>query len=490
MSSTFNGKLVLLTMGALLLIESFFMFLSTGVAYIYGEYDAPFFMQSSLITFAAGLIGVCVGRKADKRLGRREGYIIVALVWVVFSFFGLLPFYLSKGIPNFTDAFFETMSGFTTTGSSILTNIEGLPHGLLFWRSITQWLGGMGIIVLSLAILPMFGLGGMQLYAAEATGVTYEKIRPRIKDTAKVLWGIYLLLTVVEFLILKLLGMSWFDAVCHAFTTMSTGGYSTKNLSIASFDSPGIEYTITLFMFLAGINFVLLFHLLRGEFKKVWNDEESRYYIFATLLITLLISAGLIFQSYTSTHTLQIEKSFRTSLFQVVSIMTSTGYATSDYMMWLPVLSVLIMVMMLPGGSAGSTAGGMKWVRISILVKNSYFEFRRLIHPNAIIPIRLNNRTIPTSVINNVLAFASLYIGIIVISVLVLTLSGIGIDEAIGAAVTSISNIGPGWGASGPAGNFAHFPAFAKWFMSFIMLVGRLELFTVLFLFMPTFWKK
>ena len=499
MSRTFNFKLVLLALGALLLIEAVAMFIATGVAYLYDGYDAPYFMTSSLITFVSGLVAVALGYKAEKRLGRREGYIIVALVWVVFAFFGALPFWLSKAVPTYTDAFFETMSGFTTTGATVIPDVEIMPHGILFWRSLTHWIGGMGIIVMSLAILPLFGLGGMQLYAAEATGPTYEKLRPRIKDTAKLLWGIYMLLTLVECVLLKVFGMSWFDAVCHSFSTMGTGGYSTKNASIAAFASPAIEYVVIVFMFLSGINFALLYYVMRGKVSKLWNDEEARAYLFGILTFTVLIAAGLMVTTFSAEDLLStsvggvlmdVEKVFRTALFQVVSLMTTTGFATADYMLWPTVLWVLCLFIMPMGASAGSTAGGIKWVRLVILIKNSYYEFLRLIHPNAVIPVRYNGRTISTSVVNNVLAFVILYALICIMGVVLFCLCGIGFDEAIGATFTSLGNVGPGLGMSGPVGNFAHFPIFGKWLMGILMLIGRLELFTVLFLFMPSFWKK
>ncbi len=475
------------------------MFIATGVAYFYDGYDAPHFMTASLITFVVGLLAVALGYRAERRLGRREGYIIVALVWVVFALFGALPLWFSKAFPSYTDVFFETMSGFTATGATIIPDVESMPHGILFWRSLMHWMGGMGIIVLSLAILPLFGLGGTQLYAAEATGPTYEKLRPRIKDTAKLLWGIYMLLTLVECLLLKVLGMGWFDAVCHAFSTLATGGFSTKNASIAAFASPAIEYVVLLFMFLSGINFALLYYVLRGKVSKLWNDEEARTYVSGILVFTGLMAAGLMIRTFSAADMefvavggvlKAVEEVFRTALFQVVSLITTTGFATADYTRWPTVLWVLCLFMMPIGASAGSTSGGIKWVRLVILIKNSYYEFLRLIHPNAVIPVRYNGRTISTAVVNNVLAFVILYALICIAGVLLFCLCGLGFEEAVGAAITSLGNVGPGLGLSGPAGNFAHFPAFGKWLMSLLMLIGRLELFTVLFLFMPSFWKK
>lgn len=489
MSRTFNFRLIFLVLGALLLIEAFFMSIAWGVSLLYLDGDSQALGLSSLITFLSGAFGIAVGYKTNKNFGRREAYLIVSLVWVVFSVFGMLPFYLGGSISTVSDAFFETMSGFTTTGSSILTNIEALPHGLLFWRSLTQWLGGMGIIVLSLAILPLFGIGRMQLYAAEATGISYEKLRPKIKDTAKLLWGMYLMLTLVEMVLLRAFGMSFFDAICHSLTTMSTGGYSTKNASIAAFNSPIIEYTITGFMLLAGVNFALLYYLLRGKISRFWNDEEARWYIASVVVCTLIVSVGLVWSHHIYTFT-EVESSFRTALFMVVSTVTSTGYATADYMVWSPVLWILMLFLMLAGGSAGSTAGGIKWVRIAVICKNCSAEFKRMVHPNAILPIRINGKAIQHSIIANVTAFLMLYCVLICAAIIFFAFMGVPVDEAVGAAITSVSNIGPGLGASGPAGNFAHFPAICKWVMSLLMVVGRLELFTILLLFTRSFWQK
>ncbi len=487
---TFNVKIVVLIIGALLLVESVFIAIAGGVAYAYQGDDASSFFHSFLITIGVSAVSLYLGRKAEKRLGNREGYLIVSLVWVIFSAFGALPFYISGAIPSYTDAYFETMSGFTTTGSSILTSIETMPHGVLFWRSLTQWLGGMGIIVFSLAVLPLFGIGGGQLYTAEATGPTYAKIRPRIKDTSKMLWTIYLVLTMAEFVLLMVFGMGWFDAICHAFTTMATGGYSTKNASIAAFASPAIEYVIIVFMFLAGINFSLLYYLFYGKFHKFIKDEEMKWYTSAVLIFSGIVALTLMWQNYEAGQALAVEHSVRTALFQIISLITTTGYATADYMTWLPIALLLCLFIMLPGGSAGSTAGGMKWVRVIIFIKNGYYEFKRLIHPNAVIPIRLNKSAIPAKVVNNISAFIVIYVGVILVSIFLFCAMGIGISESVGATFTSISNVGPGLGASGPVGNFAHFPCLGKWLMSFLMLIGRLEMFTVLSLFLPMFWRK
>ena len=467
------------------------MLLPWRVSVHYDEPDAMSLLLSSIITGSAGLVGVLFGLRASSSIGRRESYLIVASVWVVLSLFGMLPYRISLFIPDASDAFFETMAGFTTTGSTILTDVEALPHGLLLWRSITQWLGGMGIIVLSLAILPMFGLGSMQLYTAEVTGPTYEKLRPRIEDTAKILWGLYVLLTGVLFCLLWLCDMSWFDALCHSMTTVASGGFSTKNASIAAFNSPLIEYVLCVFMTLTGINYTLLYYLLfRGRVKKVLHDEEARYYICSMLVFTAAILVGLLIQGMMRHEHIHFGEMFRRSLFQVVSLISSTGFATSDYVSWMPAMTILCLLLLLPGGSAGSTSGGMKWIRLIILLKNARYEFRRLIHPNAVLPVKVNGRTIGTDVVNNVFAFITIYAGIVCVGTLLFSMFGVDFDQAIGAAVTAMSNIGPGLGASGPTGNYALFPAAAKLLMTLLMLIGRLEIFTVLFLFSPTFWRK
>ena len=455
------------------------------ISYFMGDSDTSYFLISSLITFLVGGVLWIFGKNSSAGLCKREGYIIVSLGWTVFSLFGALPFYLSQQIPSFTDAYFETISGFTTTGASILNDIESLSHGALFWRSLTQWLGGMGIIVLSLAILPFLGIGGMQLFIAEVPGPTPDKLHPRITETAKRLWGIYIIFTIAEFILLFIGGMSLFDAICHSFTTMATGGYSTKQASIAAYQSPFIQYVIIVFMFLAGVNFTLSYYALRRKFNRVWENEEFRWYLGITLIFTLVIAIGLFIKQKTNP-----ELCFRDALFQVTSILTTTGFATADYLKWAPLLTFLILLLMFVGGSAGSTGGGIKVVRILILLKNSYMELKRLVHPNAVIPSRLNKMAIQPSIINNILAFIAFYLLMAVVGFLVMSALGYDVETSIGAVAATLGNIGPGIGQVGPADNFSHVPIFGKWFLSFLMLVGRLEIFTVILLFSPAFWKK
>lgn len=485
LNSMLNKPIVFRLLGFLLVIESVFLLLSLIVSLIYKESDYLAFLISFLITFAVGGTAVFVTRNADKQFGRREGYIIVSSVWIVFSIFGSLPFILSGGIPNFTDAFFETMSGFTTTGASILNDIEGLSHGLLFWRSLTQWMGGMGIIVLSLAILPFLGVGGVQLFSAEVPGLTPDKLHPRVKETAQRLWMIYVGFTFVETILLWFGGMNLFDAINHSFTTMATGGYSTKQASIAHFDSPFIHYVIVVFMFIAGMNFTLSYFALKFDFRRVLKNEELRVYASIIILFTAIISLRLFLVGNAS-----FEQAFRDGLFQVVSIVTTTGFATVDYLLWPSFLTALVFVLMFVGGSSGSTGGGVKVIRVVLLIKNCYFELKRLIHPRAVIPMRLNGKAVPQQLVNNVLAFIVFYLLIFLTGTVVMAALGLDMESSMGAVATALGNVGPGLGSVGPSENFSMIPSIGKWLLSFYMLLGRLELFTVLVVLAPAFWKK
>lgn len=488
MTKTFNHRQFFRILGLLLLIETAFMLAAACVALCYREPDAKPLLTTTGISALAAIGGMLVGRKADRHIGTREGYSVVAVVWVVFSLFGMLPFWLSGCIASPIDAFFETMSGFTTTGATILKDIEALPHGLQLWRCVTQWLGGMGIVVLSLALLPFFG-GGMQLFMAEVPGPTYDKLQPRLKNTARRLWALYVALTAIETLLLKLGGMSLFDAVCHAFTTMGSGGYSTKQDSIAHWTSPFIQYTIIVFMLITGINYVLLYlAIVKRQFGRFWKDEELRAYLIIAAVATIAITFGLGC-TQASPHG-GFEPTFRESLFQVSSIISTTGFATSDYTCWRPILQFMLILLMFSGGTAGSTSGGMKVVRLLLLAKNGYYEMKRLIHPKAILPVRINGHVVPEKTINSIHAFIIIYVALIIGGTGVVALSGLSVAESFGAVLACISNIGPAVGSLGPMGDYAALPGFVKLFLSFVMLVGRLELFTVLILFSPGFWKK
>ncbi|MEM7181492.1 MAG: TrkH family potassium uptake protein [Spirochaetota bacterium] len=483
----FNPKLVTSIIALLLLINSFFMLLPIPFSFYYGQDDWQDLLASSCITFLVGIVLWISSRKSieDHELHKRDGYLVVTLGWVFISLFGSFPYMVSGTIPNLSSAFFETISGYSTTGASVLTDIEAVPKGILLWRSMTQWIGGMGIIVLTVAILPVLGIGGMQLFVAEAPGISPDKLKPRIADTAKRLWIIYVGLTAVEVVLLMFGGMTFYDALNHSLTTMSSGGFSTKNNSVAYFSSPYIQYVIIVFMFLAGTNFTITYFALKGKFRKIWENDEFRYYLFAVSLFSLMIALTV----YLVTP-LGVERSFRDSLFQVVSIVTTTGFVTADYTSWTSFATACFFILMFFGASAGSTAGGVKIVRHIILLKNSFLELKRQLHPSAIIPVRLNKRAVTKDVTYNILAFIMIYILIFAIGSILMALIGVDFDTAIGSVATCLGNIGPGIGKVGPVDNFAGIPQIGKWLLSFLMLLGRLELFTVLILFSPYYWKR
>ena len=377
------------------------------------------------------------------------------------------------------------MSGFSSTGATILDDIESLPHGILFWRSMTQWIGGLGIIMFTIAVLPIFGVSGLQVFAAEASGPTHDKVHPRIGITAKWIWSIYAGITALLVSLLMLGGMDWFDSICHAFATTGTGGFSTKQASVSYYNSPYIEYVISIFMFISGINFTLLLLFVNRKFKKFISNAELKFYFGSVVLFTAVIAIVLYY-----TSPMGMEESFRKSLFQVISLHTSTGFATDDYMQWTPVLWGLLTIIMLMGACAGSTTGGLKCIRMVILTKVSRNEFKHILHPNAILPVRINKQVISPSIVSTVLAFCFIYIAIIVIGTLLMMAMGVGAEESMGCVISSIGNMGPGLGETGPAYSWNALPDAAKWLLSFLMLLGRLELFTVLLLFTPDFWKR
>lgn len=489
MNKEFNLRLVLRVMGSLLIVESVILLFTCIIPLIYGENDAVYFLTSALISLGLALAALFLGRNPSTSIGKREGSVIVTFIWIIFSLVGLLPFWLSGSIPSFTNAFFETMSGFTTTGASILNNIEELSHGMLFWRSLTHWMGGLGIIVISLAILPLFSTSGTQLFAAETTGPTKDKIHPKIHETAKRLFLIYVILTAAETILLLFGGMNLFDAINHSFATIATGGFSTKQNSIAYWNSPYIQYIITLFMILSGINFSLYYFGFKHKLQKVRENEELRYYLITLFVFAIIIAFSLIdFGKVNDFSTL--EKAWRDSIFTVTSLMTTTGFSTANYMDWKPLTWVILLIVMLTGASAGSTSGGIKMIRIVISAKTCYHEFKRLIHPNAIVPVRYNGYLVREDILTRVLAFVLLYLVVVAFGILVLAISGMGFLESVGGMITCLGGVGPGLGLVGPAGNFHDIPEFSKWFLSIMMLTGRLELFTVLLIFTPAFWKR
>ena len=479
-----NISLTLRILGALLLFLAIALLFPVPFSWFYVDGASGAFILAAIIS--AGCGGILFSQfNSEKDLSVREGFAIVTFGWTFFALFGALPFVFSGAIPSYLNAFFETMSGFTTTGSTILTDIEAMPPSLLLWRSLTQWLGGMGIIVLSLAILPMLGVGGMQLFKAEVPGPTTDRLKPRIQDTAKLLWGVYVLLTCVEILLLMAGGMSFFDGLNHAFTTMATGGFSTRNASVAAYNSAYIDWVITIFMFLAGVNFSLHYLALRGKIGDFIRNEEFLFYsslvIVGTALITMLNMGG----TYPG-----FLDNLRYSAFQVVSIITTTGFGTADYELWPVLCQYLLVFFMFIGGCAGSTGGGMKVARILLLFKHAQVQVYRLIHPRAVRLVKLGDRPVDKDVMQSILGFFALYLGVFVAASFIMAATGMDLNSAGGSVIATLSNIGPGLGSVGPVDNFAHVPAIGKLVLAFCMLLGRLELFTVLVLVFPSFWRK
>ena len=473
-------------LGCLLFIEATFMVLCTLMSVYYQEDDLSAFIFSTLITTGAGIPLVYAGKGAERKLSRRDGYIIVTFAWIIISIFGTLPYYISGYIPNITNAFFETMSGFTTTGASILNDIESLPHALLFWRSLTQWIGGMGIVIFTIAVLPIFGVGGVQLFAAEATGTKLDKVSPRISVTAKWIWTIYLGLTIAATVALSLGGMSVFESVCHAMSTTATGGFSTRQGSIAAFNSSYIEYVILIFMFLSGINFSLLYlFFLKGKVRKLFQDTELKWYISTVLFFTVLITIGLLISS-----SISIEEAFRKASFLVVSLQTTCGFITADYMQWAPPLCMLTTIIPYCGACAGSTSGGIKCIRSVIMARIAKNEFKHIIHPNAVLPVRVNRTVVSSTTKSTVLSFMVVFLLLVFAGWFTMMVIGLDFDDAYSVVISSLANVGPGIGMCGPAFSWDALPDAAKWLSTLFMLIGRLELFTVLLLLTPGFWRK
>ena len=496
--SKLNKKLISHILGLLLMFNGFAMLISSGVSYLTNDGVLKEMTLTSLIVIFLGWFLMMLSKKNDRKINKRDAYFIVVLGWLTIVFSGTLPYISTASITSFSNIFFDTMSGYTTTGSTVINDIEALPKSIIFWRSMTHWLGGMGIIVLAIAILPLLGIGGMQLFSAEAPGLTGDKIHPRISDTAKRLWLIYVGLTFLETILLKLAGMSLFDAINNSMSNIASGGFSTKNESIGFWnDVPLIQYIIIFFMFLAGTNFVLIYFGLLGKFKKIFQDTEFKWYvsfITAFVIISTLVLFLNVNLSSTEVYHPEVygkfESSLRHSLFQVVALVTTTGFVTGDFISWTPFLTMLFFGIMFLGGSSGSTSGGVKVLRHLILIKNGLLEFKRSLHPNAIFPLRHNNHVVEKPIIIHVLAFFILYLILFIIGAGVLSLLGLDFVSAIGGAASSLGNVGPALGTLGPISNFDSLPEIGKYWCSFLMLVGRLELFTVLIFFTPYFWKS
>ncbi len=477
-------KIVFKILGFITMFLGASMLLPLPFSFYYGGDDVLPLSLSSGITMAVGALAFFLF-KTKQEVRPKEGFLIVALGWIVFSALGALPYMLGHYIPSFTDAFFETMSGFTTTGATILTDIEALPEGILFWRSFTHWVGGMGIIVLGIAILPLLGVGGMQLFKAEVPGPIADKLTPRVTETAKILWGVYVLLSVIETILLMLGGMNLHSALCHTFGTMATGGYSTMNASVGGHESAYIDYVIIIFMIIAGMNFSLHYRLLKGNIKEVLLNRELQFYFAIITFATLIIGVDTYMNNYST-----ILETLRYTLFQVVSIITTTGYGTADYEQWSISSQLVLFLIMFVGGMAGSTGGGMKVMRVYLLIKFVYAEIVRLVHPQAIVPVRMGDITVSRDVMMNILGFFVLYMLIAAFSSLFLSFFGIGIATSIGAVAATLNNIGPGLEFVGPTDNYAFLPDIVKWLLSVLMLLGRLEVYTVIILLAPSFWQK
>ncbi len=483
-----NIKIILKIISILLLILSFFLMIPAFIA-LYNQEMKCFYSFSVTILgtnlFALIMLFLLRNIKSNS-MSTRDGFLFVTFSWIFVSLIGALPLFLSSAIPSFTDAFFETISGFTTTGASILSNIEGLPRSMLFWRSLTHWLGGMGIVVLTVAILPLLGIGGLQLIKAEAPGPTVDKITPRITETAKLLWFIYLGFTAIETVLLMLGGMSLFDALTHTFATLATGGFSTKNSSVAKFDSAYIDAVITIFMVLAGVNFTLHYRLLTGRFKALWKDTELKAYVLIFSVATLIMTISLYWNNVYST----IGTALRYASFQAATILTTTGFASADFEKWPQICIVVLFILMFVGGSSGSTGGGIKVIRIVTLLKQGINEMKFLLHPRGIFILKISGKPVRKNIIYAISGFFFLYIFMLLITTFIVATSGQDLLTSFTTALATVGNIGPGFGKIGPTENYAFFPDYVKWFLSFAMLVGRLELYTVLVIFTPRFWGR
>ncbi len=480
-----NYRKVVGALGIMLMLIGGAMFLPLIWSLYYGDADWSAFLITGMLTV---MVGAVMYRLNDMKgsIRYKEAYAIVTVSWLLASAFGAVPFLLAGTFTSFADAFFETMSGFTTTGASVLTDIEALPHGILFWRSLTHWLGGMGIIVMFVAVLSSLGVGGLQMFKAESPGPVAEKIKPRISESAKTLWLTYLSFTVAETLLLCLFGMSLFDALCHTFGTLATGGCSTKNASIGYYDSPAIQWVIVLFMVLAGVNFALHYQAFNSRsLKSFWRNSEFRLYV-----VILVAAIFLAFLGISTATEQSFAETLRQASFQVTSIMTTTGYATADFNSWAPFVKVLLVALMFVGGCAGSTGGGIKVGRILILLKQSKLEIIRATHPRAVLNLTIDGKPVGNNIVVNVLSFFSIYVVITCISTVIMTLAGLDIVSAFTSVAANLCNIGPGLELVGPTQNYGFLPMWSKFYLSFLMLLGRLELLTVMVLLVPSTWRK
>lgn len=479
-----NFRIIARVISLVLIIEGILMLLSSGISVVLKDGQASSFLYSAIITIVTGIIALTPLKPDEKIYGNREGYLIVSLTWITFSLFGTLPFLFSGSISNFADAFFESMSGFTTTGATILSDPESLPRGILLWRSLTQWIGGIGIIFISLSVFPIIKSVNIQLSASEFSGQLADKIQPRFIESAKRLVIIYFILTVIQAVLLTIAGMPFFDSVCHSLSTLSTGGFSTSNSGIAAFASPGIKLIITFFMFVAGINLPLIYFALKGNFRKITSNNEFGFYVLLTLAFVLISAVVLFFQQDSPPG-----KAISDGAFHVVSIISTTGYYTSDYNQWSNLMIMILFVLMFTGGTAGSTSGGIKIIRLLLVTKNYRKELHRVIHPNALIPVRLDEHNVSQNNIYYLLVFITLYFIVICASAFLISLMGYDIVTSFSTAASMLANIGPSFGEFGPFSNYSEIPVAGKFFFSGLMLIGRLELLTFLILFSKSFYR-
>ena len=471
--------------GIVLALVTLTMLLPAGTAFFCGETEViPAFLIPAVICFILGFSLFMAGRKKKFFLSPRASFVSVAFCWITASLAGALPFVISGYIPSFTDAFFESASGFTTTGATILSDVESLPRSINLWRCQMHWLGGMGIVALTVALLPFFGVGGFQLIKAETTGPEKGKITPKITMTAKILWFIYFGFTVLETIALMIAGMDFIEALSHSFATLGTGGFGLKNASIGGYDSPSIQWIIAVFMLLSGINFSLYYHLFHGKIRELTSNTELKVYLLIVAACTAVIAFSIlpIYQTF--------GKSIRHAFFQVSAIITTTGFSTADFAKWPPLAQMVLFFLMFIGGCSGSTGGGVKVIRWVILSKQMNNEVKRLLHPHGVFTIRLNNQAGRKDVVFSVAGFMYLYFLLVLITAIVACLNGIDIFSAFTASLSMVGNIGPGFGAVGPSENFGFFNAATKWWFSFAMIAGRLELYTMLVFFTPAFWKR
>jgi trk system potassium uptake protein TrkH len=473
-------------LGLLVLFLGLSMAVPLAVSMVFEDGGADALALSMAASSVAGLLLFLSTRSREEvQLGHRDGAAIVALGWALAGLVGTLPYLLSGAVPGFTNAYFESISGFTTTGASILSDIEALPEGILLWRSLTQWFGGMGIIVLSVAILPYLGIGGMQLYKAEVPSPVVDKLKPRISETAKTLWRIYILFTIVEILLLLAGGMPLFESACHAFCTMPTGGFSPMNAGVAHYDSAYFDGVILVFMLMAGVNFSLHYRFMKGNLSVLPKDPEFLAFLGLFAAFTLAVTLDI----HGSVHR-SLSEAFRYASFQVGSILTTTGFATADFDQWPACSRLILLLSMFIGGMAGSTGGGIKVMRIVLLAKHAHREVRRIIHPHAVISVKLGGKAVAEEVLSSVWGFFLLFLGLFVVSTLVMAAIGLDLITAVSSVAASIGNIGPGLGAVGPVRNYLGIPETGKWVLIFCMLLGRLEVYTVIVLLVPEYWRR